>query len=802
MKNSAERIYISEDPYLQLNVGKNWVELGLWPAHWVGCVDATQPPFVCAYRRKFKLEKPGVIHIHVTADERYELFLDGERIGRGSERGTAEMWFYESYALSMEAGEHTLVARVWALGDMAPDAQASIRPGFLLAADAEWQAELSTGVAERSEWEAKRLDGYSFTKPSIAHWKGANITLRASQFGWGYERGEGDGWKPVYRLEQGVGRRISWELPPVHVLHPATLLAMMDAPRQVGKVRFVGQVPAEDLETTPVDMSLNLVDETGWQDLLAGRAYTVPAHTRRRIIIDLENYYCAYPELVVSGGEGGLLRLFWAESLYEKAEKWSHVKGNRGDIDGKYFRGKGDVFYPDGNAQRNFTTLWWESGRYIELYVQTAYQPLTISKIAINETRYPLEMQSEFSSSDAKLDNIQPIMVRTMQMCSHETFFDCPYYEEMQYSGDTRLEMLTTYIMTRDDRLPRKAMRLYDFSRQYSGQIQSRFPAGIQHMQIIAPFSLWWVGMVPEYAYWRDDRDYVDSLMPGVRATLEGFRRLIGKDGLLYAAEGWNTIDWVPEWGKDAGVPPDGMLGASGLLNWQYIYTLTLIADLEGRLGEHELAARNRRLAAEMASQATAAFWDERRGILADERNKQCFSEHTQVMALLSGQLRPEIREKVAEGLFTQPDLSRTTIYFSHYYFEVCRLLGRMDKLFERMALWYYLQANDFKTTVESPEPSRSDCHAWAAHPLFHYFATLLGIRPASLGFKSVEIAPQLGSLSHASGKMVHPQGWIEVDFHMEGNHLHGSVVLPESVNGVLRHNGFEMTLKSGKQEF
>jgi alpha-L-rhamnosidase len=118
------------------------------------------------------------------------------------------------------------------------------------------------------------------------------------------------------------------------------------------------------------------------------------------------------------------------------------------------------------------------------------------------------------------------------------------------------------------------------------------------------------------------------------------------------------------------------------------------------------------------------------------------------------------------------------------------------------MALWYYLQANDFKTTVESPEPSRSDCHAWAAHPLFHYFATLLGIRPASLGFKSVEIAPQLGSLSHASGKMVHPQGWIEVDFHMEGNHLHGSVVLPESVNGVLRHNGFEMTLKSGKQEF
>ena len=30
-------------------------------------------------------------------------------------------------------------------------------------------------------------------------------------------------------------------------------------------------------------------------------------------------------------------------------------------------------------------------------------------------------------------------------MCAHETYMDCPYYEQLQYGGDTRLEILATY---------------------------------------------------------------------------------------------------------------------------------------------------------------------------------------------------------------------------------------------------------------------------------------------------------------------------------------------------------------------
>jgi len=544
-----------------------------------------------------------------------------------------------------------------------------------------------------------------------------------------------------------------------------------------------------------------------WQRLVQyGESVQVPAYTRRRVVVDLENYYLAFSEMITSGGEESLVRIHWAESLFSDPDHWKFEKGNRGEIEGKYFVGFGDVFLPDGGRQRRFDTLWWQAGRYLEIYVQTAGQPLTIERLLLHETHYPLEMESAFSSSDARFEEVMPILIRAMQMCSNETYFDCPYYEELQYAGDTRLEILTTYIMTRDDRLPKKALRIFDASRLASGLTQSRYPSRV--MQIIPPFALWWVMMVSDYAYWRGDPEVTGQLVSGMRQTLAGFQRYIRSDGLLYGPEGWNTLDWVPAWEEDAGVPPDGHEGASGLFNWQLVYALALAADLEDRLGENGLGEHYRQRAARLARCAVGAFWDNKRGLLADDVNHKFFSEHTQCMALLSDGLIPGVlgvdrRERVAQGLLSDPSLDRTTIYFSHYLFETLRMLGRIDVLVERMALWFDLPGQGFKTTFEKPEPSRSDCHAWGAHPLFHYFATILGIRPAALGFREVTIMPQLGPLQQASGKMVHPLGGeISVELRQQNGKLSGWVQLPAGITGRLVCNNQISELNSGENWF
>ncbi len=128
--------------------------------------------------------------------------------------------------------------------------------------------------------------------------------------------------------------------------------------------------------------------------------------------------------------------------------------------------------------------------------------------------------------------------------------------------------------------------------------------------------------------------------------------------------------------------------------------------------------------------------------------------------------------------MFESDDLARATIYFSHYLLETCRVLGRMDKFFARLEEWNHLVKDGLKTTIEMPEPTRSDCHAWGAHPLFHFFASIAGVRPTAPGFKRFEFAPQLGHLKRIEGELPHPLGVISFRVDEDGS----KVTAPEGV--------------------
>jgi len=798
----SRRITITGNPFSARDVGQEWHNRGLWPAKWIAPPDGAAAPFVSAFRLRFTAEKASVARVHLSADERYELFVDGERAGRGPERGDAEHWFFETYEMPFGAGAHVIVARVWALGDKAPYAQMTVRPGFLLAAEGEWAEKLSTGTAA---WETRLVGGYSFVTPEDAWGTGWNVVLDGSAYPWDFERGGGEDWTKAEAIHQGGFASVRNETPRNHMLFPASLPPMMETERAVGRVRLVSAPASAETRALPVRAKDHLAGEAdGWQKLISGEAsLTVPAKTRRRILVDLEDYYCAYPGLVTSGGRGSSVRVRWEEGLYAAdgdPKGWvrGRPKGNRNEVEGKIFIGVGDIFRPDGGKNRTFSTLWWQAGRYVELLVETAGDPLVIERLVWRETRYPLEMQSSFDCDDERLMAVIPVMLRGLQMCSHETYMDCPYYEQLMYVGDTRLEAKTTLIVTIDDRLPRKAIRMFDASRILNGLTQSRYPSRIR--QVIPPFSIWWTLMVHDFALWRGDQEFVRSCMPGVRGVLDYYRSRINADGLVRAPEGWNYVDWVPGW--ESGCPKDADLGISGAINWQFVFALARIAELERWLGEKELSDRNLKLAAGLTERLLAGFWDDRRGLLADDLGKTKFSEHVQCLAILSAQVEGERFRRIAEGLMKDPDIARTTIYFTHYLFDAYRVLGKAEAIFERLKLWLDLPGQGFKTTLESPEPTRSDCHAWGAHPLYHCFATILGIRPAELGATDFSIEPELGPLQRASGKLVTPRGTIEAEFRREGKGLRARIVLPAGLTGEFLHSGQLVPLKTGSQEF
>jgi len=791
------RVQINYEPFVRQERDRSGQYSTLWPARWVSCPDLADPPFVSAYRLSFAVAEPTTVRTHVTADERYELFLDGQRLGRGPERGDPQYWFFETYDLDLAPGEHVLVARVWSLGRGAPTAQMTVRPGFLLAAEPPFTDLLSTGT---TSWTCQRLRGYEFLDPGVAWGTGARLCIDAAAFAWNFQRGLGPDWHPVQVDLFGCGAVGAYDFGSEHLLRPALLPPMIEEPRSLGQVRHVSAPMTAEVQRIPICQADHLMETTVWQQLLLGEnRITIPPGTIRRVLIDLQDYTTGFLELVTSDGAGSQVRLHWAEALYiglTTTRQHHSPKGNRDEIEGKFFYGIGDLFLPDGGLNRHFTTLWWEAGRYIELVVQTADQPLVIERLGLCETRYPLTIRGRFVSDDPRLATVFSLGLRALQMCAHETYLDCPYYEQLMYVGDARLQALTTYALSNDDRLPRKAIMLFDVSRQTSGLTRSQYPSRVT--LLIAPFSLWWVGMVHDYALWRDDPVFVQARLSGVRAVLDYFHGRRNADGLLAGLEGWNFTDWVPEWHK--GVPPDGVEGVSGILNAQFVLVLHQAAELEAHFGEPELAVRNRRTAAEIGQAFRSRFWDEARGLFADDLAHLHFSEHAQCLALLGGVVDPPVREQLVDRLRTTTDLARTSMYFSHYLLEMYRLQGDATALFDRLEEWFTLAPSGFRTTREEPEPSRSDCHAWGAHPLYHFAATILGVRPAEFGFRSVQIAPLLGPLTDVAGTVPHPRGDITVALRVEGDCLAGTVTLPDRTTGRLQWAGRSLDLQPGPQ--
>lgn len=801
-----QRITLSEDPFYEPHSDRNFTNLGLWPATWISHPQLPALPVAVAYRKQFSLDAATTIRAHVSADERYELFIDGERVAMGSERGDAGNWFFETYDLSFEAGQHTIVALVSSVGEERAYAQMTIRHGWLFVPQSEeHRALLGTGTAT---WDAKIIDGLSWTSPMSAWGTGLNQNIDGNAYPWDIEKGAGEGW--TYATSSGKaidGVRFN-EFEALHRLLPAQLPPMIDELRTVGTVRLVAAI--DDMETTysiPVRAADNIAAEVAdWQTLVRGGSFTVPAHTRRRVLIDLDDYYCARPDITVSGGAGATLSILWQEALYDDNGK--ATKGNRDEIEGKVFKdawndsaGVGNSFTFVGGAARTYSTFWWQAGRYLEILVETAAEAVTIDRFALRETRYPLEMETRFECDDPRLASITPIMVRVMQMCAHETYMDCPYYEQMMYIGDTRLEVLTTWAMTADDRLPQKASRVFDMSRQLNGLTQSRYPVRVR--QIIPPFSLWHCHMVHDRALWKNTPEFDRTLMPGVRGVLDYFLSCRNENGLIEAPQGWNFLDWPAEW--PMGVPKEGDEGVLGNINWHTVFTLLRVAELEEWNAEPEMAARWRRAAKDLTAATEATFWDEARGLYAEDRAHTEYTEHTQCLAILSGALNEERENRLIAELLAAPDLIRTTIMFRFYLMEAFYKLRRSADFWALLPLWFQHPELGFKTTWEQSDPNttRSDCHAWGAHPLFHYFATILGIRPTAPGFKQVHIAPLLGELQHAAGELPHPDGTIAVSYvRSNSTVLRAQVTLPADVNGTFEWNGAIHPLHGGAQTF
>ena len=775
---------------------------GAPPATWIAPPGVPGDSFVVFHARRIVelTTRPAHFIVHVTADNRYRLYVNGESVSSGPQRSDVDHWRYETVDLAphLKAGRNVVAAVVWNWGASRPVAQHSVRTAFLVQGDSPSEAaHVNTGPG----WRLRIDSAYTPMPVSGAATGGyyaaaPGESVDGARLPWEWERTDyrDDDWylvrdgdrgamvgalqRRVRPGEGGFGSVEQWQLV------ERDLPPMEETPQRFVRVRRAAGVPADDAFLR------------GAGDLL------VPAHTRAALLVDQGHTTNAYPVLETSGGAGSSVMLTYAEALVDARGQ----KGHRDSVNGRTIVGVRDVYRPDGpsGVRRRYQPLWWRSFRYIQLDIETGDEPLRVHDLHGIFTAYPFQQHGRFASDAPWIDSVWAMSWNGARLGAFETYMDTPYYEQLQYIGDTRLQALISLYVSGDDRLMRQALTHFDDSRIPEGLTRSRYPSA--QTQIIPPFSLIHVAMVHDFHMYRDDPAFVRRLLPGVRTILDWYGRQVDSTGMLGPMPYWNFLDWAPQWNR--GVAPGADDGHSSAISLLYAYALRRAAALEDGVGTPGAGDAYRARADAIVHATRTRTWDGMRGLFRDRievpaGSTATFSQQANVLGVLVGAVPITQQRAVMRRVLDDSTLTQATYYFAWYVREALRESGLGEEYVDRLTPWRRMLALGLTSTPENPEPTRSDTHAWSAHPLHGLLATVLGVRPASAGFRTVRIAPHLGPLRHAEGRVPHPLGDIEVQLRRIGARgLNAAVTLPAGLTGSFEWLGRPVRLHAGRQEF
>lgn len=661
------------------------------PADW-GAANWLNVPENCgSWRFQIRIapERQQRWRLFIAAIDRYAIKIDGVMAAENVLHHTLRRIFCDVYELQLSAGEHTLDVLLPDFRSGAPYAIMPLKKGFYLLAEGDGSDCLTTG---KGNWRVGREAQLSFVRPQLPEYYTA---------------------EPEMTDDRSVSPVAVWDV--AEIAEPG---APAECFRQreiffrnlcVNPLPAFAHIPISGWRFRASDREMA---EAVWHNRLEhGDLLSLPPHSSRRILIDFENYVCAGVRFRATGGGGALIEFHWAESLWSEPD--GGIKEDRNRIEGKYFRGPGDVFLT-GTANDEFQTFCFRCGCYVRLTLTTGDHPLQLQELCFSEDRYPLKAQKALPAPGSEFHILAGNAVRSLQMCAHDTLMDCPYYERLNYLGDGRAQLVGWYAICDDLALPRHVLSLWEESIRVNGVSASIYPA--RGEQTIPAFSLYFPAAVADFANAGGDEITVKRLTAACIRLLTGFELLTDEKGILHIPFGWKFIDWAGDW--PFGCPPD-QDGASGIFQGLLCYSFGRFAEHCQNVGEKEYAERFLRKGKIFAAAAISTFFDRGNGLFALLPGERGMGEHASLLMLASG-LLPEPEGASCEcALFDRGAVApRSTPFFDCCYYEAAAKRGREDVILRRLREMSALTGNGLYTLPENPGEARSDCHAWSAHIL------------------------------------------------------------------------------------
>lgn len=746
----------------------------------------------CFFKTQFYIEAHTKLVLSLSANSRYKLWVNGRPILAGPCKGDRCRHFYETMDVTsfLVNGWNVITARILSYPDAADFSDitgpygvisSGSNPCFILKGmcqdeEGDILHNITTGMGswfactdETTVWTGNHEVKYAGSTEVVY---GQRVPPKLYEYDPALQE-QASSWV-IPAIKWKVEESIYGELPSYR-LSPRPIPLLYEKERS-----FVREMPLREDETFPISC---IGDGKGSQGVPA----YIPPDSRAVLELDAGELVTGYMNLRVSGGRGSRVAMIYAEAYAAELPDGGSgvlVKSIRDDSENLKIIGYGDTYYPSG-GEDIYEPFWFRAFRFVRLEVETGEEGLWLFPPVYRETGYPLEVFSSIQCPEPWVENLWEMSIRTLSRCMHETYEDCPYYEQLQYILDTRLQALFTYMVSGDTRLAAKAIEDFHASRLPEGMLQSRYPC--QRTQVIPAFALYWILMVHDYYWQTGDVELVKKYQATQDGILQWFHQKKGQQGLIEKLGYWEFFDWAKEWSATVGVPTAVQYGPSTNHNLLYAYTLGIAAELCQVAERQDAAEEYRRRAEDILSAVECQCFSAEEGLFREGPEFYEFSQHAQVFAVLNGLVKGEqaaaMLQKTLAGRTRQGQvIAKCSFPMQFLLFRALETAGLYDETRSLWDMWIGLLNMNLTTIPETPENPRSDCHAWGALALYEFTRNFMGVNPGSPGWNEIVIHPKALWMQAMSGSVITPKGMAEVQWQVKEGVFHLQVMTPPNI--------------------
>ncbi len=352
--------------------------------------------------------------------------------------------------------------------------------------------------------------------------------------------------------------------------------------------------------------------------------------------------------------------------------------------------------------------------RYLQVF---ASAPISVDYIGLRPVEYPVELIDK-RFTDPLDQKIYDVSIRTLKLCMHEHYEDCPWREQALYNLDSRNQMLCGYYAFDSHEYQRANLLLMTQSENNDGLLPICFPCG--NNLKIPFFSLCYIQQVYEYVKHTGDESILPEILPTVKRIMRVFLSSVDDNGLIpaFPYPNWNFYEWSGGSDNAAEISrkkDDRYEKRYDLiLNCYFVYIAPFYTFLTGEkidLTDAKRAIDETFLSGDVYSLSTS---DARRSQLG------------QAMAYLAG----VADEKVLDSMINDDSLVPATLSMRAFVYDALLLSGKdySEYILADIRARYKKMLDAGATSFWETEEGKDDfngagslCHGWSAIPVYYF---------------------------------------------------------------------------------